>query len=55
MPFTLFPARCLYVVSKPLSYRKAVIGRLYKARVFAHLSLLGALKAQPLLYSTFLI
>ena len=55
MPFTLFPTRCLYVVSKPLSYRKAVISRLYKARVFTHLSLFGVMKVHPLLYSTFLI
>ena len=54
MPFTLFPARCLYVVSKPLQYRKAVIGRLYKARLFAHLSLLGVIKG-PIAYSSLLL
>lgn len=54
MPFTLFPARCLYVVSKPLQYRKAVISRLYKARLFTHLSLLGAIKG-PIIYSSLII
>ena len=55
MPFTLFPIRCLYVVSKPIQYRKSVIGRIYKARVLTHLSLFSAMKVKPLLYSTLLL
>jgi len=45
MPFSLFAARCMYVAKQPLSYRRAVIGRIYKARLASHVGLLTYVKA----------
>ena len=52
MPFSLFAARCIYVAKQPLSYRRAVIGRIYKARLASHVGLLAYVKAPILITST---
>ena len=44
MPFSLFAARCIYVATQPLSYRMAVINRIYGARLAGHLGLFSAVK-----------
>ena len=51
MPFSLFAARCIYVAKQPLQYRRAVIGRIYKARIASHLGLFTYIKA-PVILST---
>ena len=44
MPFSLFAARCMYVAKQPLEYRRAVIRRIYNARVVSHLGLFTFVK-----------
>lgn len=39
MPFSLLPARCIYVAKQNLQYRRDVIRRIYNARVTAHATL----------------
>jgi hypothetical protein len=39
MPFSLLPARCIYVAKQTLQYRRDVIQRIVYARVAAHTTL----------------
>ena len=49
MPFSLFAARCMYVAKQPLEYRRAVIKRIYNARVVSHLGLFTFVKGSEVI------
>ena len=51
IPFSLFAARCMYVAKQPLSYRRAVIRRIYKHKFVSHVGLITYVKAPVIITS----